>query len=403
MAKRYIARQPIMDTSKHIYGYELLYRNSDDNFFPEGISSTVATQQLISSIQNDFDVMEISGNNISFINFPSEVIMSEFILCINPTNIIIEILEDVVVDVEFTERVKKLKELGYTFAIDDFTGEQNIKDIISYISIIKVDYLLTSVQKQQEIIKEYESNVILLAEKIETQKDYDLAVSLGYQLFQGYFFSKPTLIVNETLDVLKSSTMSLWNELAAVNLDYDKIATVVKGDAGMTYRLLNTINTMKFLPAIRITSAKEAFVRMGTINVKKWLTLILVQNVADEKEEETINIALIRAYLVEEIAKKIPYINSKELYYYAYLRGMFSVFSEEKQKEIIAILNLEINEKDNAIIMYVVSIVFAYENGEWEKVIKLASKYGISMEDIYESYKAAITCTNELNTDTNKS
>lgn len=37
-------------------------------------------------------------------------------------------------------------------------------------------------------------NKILLAEKVETREDFRIAVEMGFSLFQGYFFSKPSII-----------------------------------------------------------------------------------------------------------------------------------------------------------------------------------------------------------------
>jgi hypothetical protein len=31
---RFIARQPILDGAEHVYGYELLFRDGIENFFP---------------------------------------------------------------------------------------------------------------------------------------------------------------------------------------------------------------------------------------------------------------------------------------------------------------------------------------------------------------------------------
>ena len=43
----YVARQPIFDRESKIYGYELLYRNSEKNAFDPSVSDEQATSELL--------------------------------------------------------------------------------------------------------------------------------------------------------------------------------------------------------------------------------------------------------------------------------------------------------------------------------------------------------------------
>ena len=398
MSQRYIARQPIIDVDKHVFGYELLYRNSKENFFPKHVSSTEATQKLISSMQMDFDPKQISGGLSSFVNFPKDVILSDLILCIEPSNIIIEILEDIIVDKEFAHRVFELKQMGYTFAVDDFTGEQDIDEIISCISIIKVDFLLTGQEEQTAIINKYKNHATLLAEKIETVEQYDLAIQLGFQLFQGYYFSKPTLIVQETCNVLKSSLVSLWRELAKDMLDYNRIADIINGDVGITYRLLKTINTIQYETAARITSVKQALVYMGNVNARKWLTLIMMQHIADRNEEATIKIAMSRAFWVENITQKICLENNTYLCHYAYLRSLFSVLPKQSQVEITDMLNFSGKTEELDMVTETLTAIFAYENADWDIVSRFAKRYSVQVDELCNCYRSSVAYADELST-----
>lgn len=393
--KRYLARQSIMDTNKKIYGYELLYRNSGENFFPQDISASVATQKLISSIKMDFDPDLISGGCLSFVNFPKEVIMSELILCLEADRFVIEILEDIIVDHAFAERIKYLQSIGYTFAIDDYTGEQDISEIVEYITIIKVDCILASIQVQKEIIATFGGTKRLLAEKIETEDEYFTAIQMGYHLFQGYFFSRPILIEQESIDVLNMSIIDLLKEAAKPELDYNAISKIINADIGITYRLFTCINTMKYATQNRVTSVQQALVHMGIIEAKRWLTLVCMQNIATKSQEETIKIALMRGFFAENVARDIN-ADNKNIGFYTYLAGMFSIFSKEKQKKIYEILNCDINSATQEIMDEVVDFTFHYENAEWAFVESFATKYNTNTEKLYEHYRQAILHTEEL-------
>ena len=43
----YVARQPIFDRESKVYGYELLYRNSETNAFDPSVSDEQATSELL--------------------------------------------------------------------------------------------------------------------------------------------------------------------------------------------------------------------------------------------------------------------------------------------------------------------------------------------------------------------
>lgn len=103
---KYMARQPIFDINNKIFGYELLFRNSEENFYPSNISSSESTRQLISNLLIDFSIDEISNDKPVFINFTKDALMTDAILLIEPRNIVVEILEDTYIDYYFIKRDK---------------------------------------------------------------------------------------------------------------------------------------------------------------------------------------------------------------------------------------------------------------------------------------------------------
>src|SRR5690625_1412016 len=91
----FVGRQPILDKAGNIYGYELLYRDSEQNKFPD-IDPEKATISVLINTFLSIGVDKIAGSNRIFINF-SEKLLDEvdFFMKLNPEQIVIEILEDV--------------------------------------------------------------------------------------------------------------------------------------------------------------------------------------------------------------------------------------------------------------------------------------------------------------------
>jgi EAL and modified HD-GYP domain-containing signal transduction protein len=64
----YAARQPILDKDKNLYAYELLFRDSVDNVFPE-IDGDEATSKMIEASQFNMGISGFTGSKPAFINF----------------------------------------------------------------------------------------------------------------------------------------------------------------------------------------------------------------------------------------------------------------------------------------------------------------------------------------------
>ena len=113
------ARQPIFDGNNKLYGFELLYRGLNPNaaIFEDG---SVATSELLvnycGGILNDEDAPYVKV----FINLTRSLLLSDYFFPLEPSRVVIEILENTLVDDKLVERVKELKQRGFHFALDDY-------------------------------------------------------------------------------------------------------------------------------------------------------------------------------------------------------------------------------------------------------------------------------------------
>ena len=189
----YVARQAIFDINKEVIAYELLFRNNNINKF----SSIENSNPTLDVIRNSFSVIgldKVTGGKRAFINFDEELIKSGLIEAFPKDCIVIEVLETVKPDNTIIECCRSLKEKGYIIALDDFQYNEEFDELIKYIDIIKVDFIITKGKERKEIMHRIKNKDIkFLAEKVETEEEYKEAVGYGYSYFQGYFFCKPEL------------------------------------------------------------------------------------------------------------------------------------------------------------------------------------------------------------------
>ena len=92
----------------------------------------------------------------------------------------LELLEDIEVDDEVLDGLRKLKARGYVIALDDFIFNEALRPLVELASIVKIDILALNEAELREhvsLLRQY--NLKLLAEKVETQADYELCYGTG--------------------------------------------------------------------------------------------------------------------------------------------------------------------------------------------------------------------------------
>ena len=300
----YIARQPIFDRYMRVHGYELLYRQGNTNCFP-GLDDDLATAELL---YNSFMVMglkDLTGGTLAFINFSKEMIASEVPFMLPPSGIVVEVLERNVATESTIEACKKLRERGYTIALDDFIPTKENFQLLEYADIVKVEYPAVSLEDQRDLIKMFGGKKTFLAEKIETREEYQIALGLGYHLFQGYFFSKPALIISKEISSLIANVYSILEELNRPDPSYEVIAEYISRDLGLSYKLLKLVNSVYYRPLYKIRTIKHALAHLGIQELHRWFSIMLLKDMRNVENAEMIKLSLIRAKFMELLAGEL--------------------------------------------------------------------------------------------------
>lgn len=369
--KIFVARQPIVTFNRQPFGYEFLYRDSDKNYFSNSIDGTTATRTLISNLMSEFELDSLTGGRPAFINFTEDLIRNQYIDYLPPGDIVVEILENVSCDAGVTERISELKSKGYTIALDDFTGYFN--ELSELADIIKVDFKLTDIKRQQEIALRY-AHKKLLAEKIETEEELNRAQAMGYGLFQGFYFSKPVIVSKTTTQLASSTYLRMLKEINKPCADFDSMANIICTDVNMTYKFLAKINTLSYYRGHRVESIRHALVRIGLLEIKRWMTIILMHDIMDsDKSAEPAKQALTRAVFAESIAKTIGRQDLSDEAYMTGLLSMIDTIMDDTMENLLSKLCMPDSVKSalsgrKCLLRSILEFVTAYDAGQWKKL-----------------------------------
>jgi EAL and modified HD-GYP domain-containing signal transduction protein len=173
----------------------LLFRESLKNVFPD-VCENEATSKLIDGLQTNLGLDTLTQNKLAFINFTHDTLIDRYPLMLPNDQVVVEVLETVRPGKKLLAAVKEIREQGYIVALDDYIHEPVWKHFYPYIDIIKIDWQAMGVDEIKQVIEAIKPypQIKLLAEKVETHEDYKTAVDLGFDYFQGYFFSKPEVM-----------------------------------------------------------------------------------------------------------------------------------------------------------------------------------------------------------------
>ena len=366
----FVARQPIFNRRQEVYGYELLYRSGINTFY-SCLDGDQATSEVITNSFLLIGLETLTRGKIAFINFTKNLLEDEIATLLPKEQIVIEVLQDIEPDGKTLRACRRLKELGYRLALDDFIYDEKFIPLIEMSDIIKVDFLTTDKKERRALVERIgRQKISFLAEKVETREDFIQAKELGYSYYQGYFFSKPLIIASRDIPSYKLTFIRLLQEIHKPEIDFDRLEKLVKTDVSLTYKLLKFINSILFGFYSEIRSIKQALAILGEKEIRKWLSLIALQSMGKNKPDELMVTALCRARFCELVASRVGLgERSSDLF----LLGMFSLIDAFLDQPMAKILDaLPIAEEIKLALLgrenrfqEVYALVLTYETGNY--------------------------------------
>ncbi|WP_035235831.1 EAL and HDOD domain-containing protein [Desulfobacter vibrioformis] len=303
----FVARQPVFTSDKKIFGYELLFRLSLDNVFPN-IDGSAATSGVLSNTFFSFGLNDILSGKPGLINFTRDLLLKQTPLLFPKDHIIIEVLEDIEPEPEIIDALKTFKSQGFRVALDDFIYDQRFNEMIQLCDMIKFDIMATPLDTLGPVLtflKNELNHITLLCEKVETHEEFEQAKAMGFQLFQGYFFAKPEVMSRKGLSANQITNLKLLNEISKQEPTLDILIDMIKNDMAISFKLLAFINSAYFRRPTAVNTIKDAIIFLGLQELKKFINVVVVSDINPDKPNELIRFSVIKARMCEQCAHVI--------------------------------------------------------------------------------------------------
>ena len=329
----FLGRQPILDRNQQLFAYELLFRSAgaDQGNFASFIDGNQATATVIVNAFSEFSLADALGPYQGFIKVDLGLLFSDLINALPPHAVVLEILDTVPQTPETISRCEQLRQAGYILATHvrpealDLDG----KPLLKIAEVIKVDVSRVEPERLRQLAPALKClRKTLLAEKVENNTQMRLCHELGFDLFQGYYFARPTVIEGKRL---QSSETALLRLLGLISQDADTAAieAVFKQEPVLTINLLRLTNSAGSGLATRITSLRHAITLLGRRQLLRWLQLLLYSGASSSAPAVSplLQLAATRGRLMELLVDRTPDVRQcgRDLVDQAFMVGILSL------------------------------------------------------------------------------
>jgi EAL and modified HD-GYP domain-containing signal transduction protein len=397
----FVARQPILDRFRRTWGYELLFRSGTTNSF-DGTDPDQASAKVIDSSFFLFGIESLTPRCHASINFTRHTLLAGYATVLPRDRLVVEILEDVPADPEVMDVCRSLKKAGYLLALDDIRLETLDTPFLPLADIVKVDFARSTPGERVEVARRCRRRALrLLAEKVETEADFEQGMKAGYDYFQGYFFSRPVVVATRDIPASKLAILQLVQEVHRPDPDFAKIETIIRPDVTLSLKLLSYLQTAGWGFKRPIQSVKQALLMLGDSGIRRWASLVALATLGYDRAPELVATSAVRASFCEGLMTELGLAQGADE---GFLMGLFSTIDALLGQPLDAALErlaLAQEVKDTLQGAHnwlhpIYALVLAYERGVWEEVSRLAASLSLSEDRIRERYQAAVAFGDEV-------
>jgi c-di-GMP phosphodiesterase len=384
---RFVARQPILDVHRNVFGYELLFRSGWRNYFTGNVDD--ATLQTLDNCLV-MGIESLADQRMAFVNCTREALVNRLVTLLPPATTVLEILETVEPDNELLAACHYLANKGYVFALDDFEPRPELEPLVELASFIKVDFQLSDAATRLRIREMAKgSKAVLIAEKIVNQEEFDIAREEGHTYFQGYFFCRPKIITDREIPPNWANYLVLLAELTRNPLNLSEVTRIVEAEVSICYRLLRLANSALMGLRSNITSVHSALMMVGEDRFRTLVTIAMAGALGRDRPSALISLSLERARFCEMAGPLLGESHTEQ-----YMLGLLSLLDailQSPMDSLVKSLPLRDQAKDALLgadnqVALPLNLARSFEAGDWSPCAEAAQRLRISEEQLATMY-----------------
>lgn len=397
---RFLARQPILASNQSVFAYEILSRHGPENYFRPLAGSTPDVKAMDELFL--MGLRQMTHGLPAFLNCTRDFLLQGYLELLPRETVVGEILETIKPDADLIAACRRLRTLGYKLALDDYEDRPDLAPFLEVADFIKIDFLATSLAEQKRLGQKFRKlRIPVLAEKVETREQFERARDMGYELFQGYFFCRPEMVSRRRVPENKALYLQLLRVATRPEIDLTDIGDLIKHEVSLSYRLLRYLNSPLFGFIGEIHSIPHALRLLGERAIQKWVSLVCVAAMGEDKPGELVRMPLVRARFCELLAEAA---DMEPVAGDLFLLGLLSLLDALLNLPLAELMaGLPVDEEiKNALFgrpsrfRPLFEVALDYETGTWEQLTASSQAVGLDENRIPELFESALVWSDSI-------
>ena len=391
----YVGRQPMFDENLETRAYELLYRNSCDNWAEFG-DSDLATGQTFWNTFIELGQDHVADGQRAYVNVTPAFLRSNCVQIFPKDKLALEVSPFDLSDPAVVKVIKDLRSDGYRIVLNGHGPDSIDESVFELVDELKIDVGIGAASESMPMVaKANAAGITTIAKCIETFDCFEECRRAGFKLFQGHFLAKPQIVMGGRLPADGLARMRL---LAAVN-DYEsgieKMQEAISQDVGLSYKLLHYVNSAMFAFRSDVESIQHAVMILGMRWVRTWANLVILSGVND-KPAAVFNTAVIRAKMCELLSRETK-SDQPEMFFTVGLLSTLEALLDRPMEEILGELPISDELKDAILekegpLGEALQCALKYERSAWDDI----QYANLDAGTIRDSYLTALQWAAEL-------
>lgn len=387
-----LVRQPIFGTTGALLGYEIRFKETEtgENGFVE------------SFLSGTFDL--VRNRMPAFVSCTRTQLLEDAFHVAEPGSAIVMLPSDLEADEAVTEAVARYRAHGGLLALDD-VGEiaGPSEALVPYVTWVRVDIrsenAITIGKICDRITQGFGKHAPkLIATQIDELAQYEVVLGLGFDAFQGTFFSRPEPLPSANMPQSTVAAMRLMGMARDQKINDRQLEDVISTDPVLTFQLLRLVNSAA-IGMRGVSSIGQALRLIGRTAFLRWLAVAVAaaRRSSNGVDQELVRQAVERGRLLEQLVGGSRDAGT------LFLVGLFSLLDAVFRMPLPEILSrVVLSDEANEALLdrtgpYADAINFAesYELGLFENATEIAKEMGIDPAKVGDFYTNAISWTAE--------
>lgn len=406
LRQKIVGRQPVLDRSQHIVGYELMLRSKALPTVkePDAALQQMQDEALIRCLVG-LDLGRLLEGKLAFIGISAATLDSPLLLKLAGKGVVLAVRPDPARVGDNLLRCRELRSLGYRIALDDFELKRELGPFLPVSNFVRVDvsrFNAIELRKLADHFQDKPASPQLVAINVATDDDFEACHKMHFQCFEGNYFLRLRPSLPSRVDSDLTRVMELLNMVRS-QVEISQLEEGFKHDAVLSYKLLRYINAPVNGLQQHIRSIAHALVILGYNQLYRWLTLLLFTSGSlDSRNRALLQTALARARMTELLGQGKLAPGEQEGLFIVGIFSLLDALLNEPMEQALARLKLpdpviKALVRREGVYAPFLALAVACEEADQDKIAQCAAACGLDADMVNHAQAKALVWVEEIN------